>query len=191
MKDSQRKILLDISRRAIELYLEIGKKLSPYHEDFDDVDLWERRGTFVTLTIGRELRGCIGSIIPTKPLILDIVDNSINAAFRDPRFYPLTKDEFKAIDIEISILTIPMRLEFSDVQDLYNKIRPGIDGVILRRGIYQATFLPQVWEDLPSKDEFFGNLCYKAGLPYNCIGLKGMEINTYQVEAFSEKDFRK
>jgi len=191
MKDSQRKILLDISRRAIELYLGIGKKLSPDHEDFDDVDLWERRGTFVTLTIGRELRGCIGSIIPTKPLTLDIVDNSINAAFRDPRFYPLTKDEFKAIDIEISILTIPMRLEFSDVQDLYNKIRPGIDGVILRRGIYQATFLPQVWEDLPSKDEFFGNLCYKAGLPYNCIGLKGMEINTYQVEAFSEKDFRK
>jgi AmmeMemoRadiSam system protein A len=191
MKDSQRKILLDISRRAIELYLEIDKKLSPYHEDFDDVDLWERRGTFVTLTIGRQLRGCIGSIIPTKPLILDIVDNSINAAFRDPRFYPLTKDEFKAIDIEISILTIPMRLEFSDVQDLYNKIRPGIDGVILRRGIYQATFLPQVWEDLPSKDEFFGNLCYKAGLPYNCIELKGMEINTYQVEAFSEKDFRK
>jgi len=82
-------------------------------------------------------------------------------------------------------------LEFSDVQDLYNKIRPGIDGVILRRGIYQATFLPQVWEDLSSKDEFFGNLCYKAGLPYNCIELNGMEINTYQVEAFSEKDFRK
>jgi AmmeMemoRadiSam system protein A len=190
MKELDRKILLDVSRRAIELYLETGKKLVPSREDFNNADFWERRGTFITLTIGKELRGCIGSILPTKPLILDIVDNSINAAFRDPRFYPLSKDEFKTIDIEISILTIPMRLEFRDVQDLYNKIKPGIDGVILRKGIYQATFLPQVWEDLPSKDEFFGNLCYKAGLPYDCITLKGIEIDVYQVEAFSEKNFK-
>jgi len=191
MKELQRRILLDIARKTIELYLETGKKLSLPPEEFNDEEFWEKRGTFVTLTIGGELRGCIGSIIPVRPLLQDIVDNSINAAFRDPRFHPLTKKEFKDINIEISILSIPMRLDFKDVEDLYGKIRPGIDGIILKKSIYQATFLPQVWNDLPSKDEFFGNLCYKAGLPYDCLKLEGIGVEVYQVEAFSEKELER
>jgi AmmeMemoRadiSam system protein A len=190
MIKSQKKSLLGIARRSIELYLETGKKLAPSSDDFCDEIFWERRGTFVTLTIGKALRGCIGSIIPIKPLIMDIVDNSINAAFRDPRFYPLTKQEFKSIEIEISILTIPERLEFNNLWDLYDKIRPGIDGVILRKSIYQATFLPQVWQELSSKEQFFGQLCNKAGLPFDCMHMKGIEVEVYQVEAFSEREIK-
>jgi AmmeMemoRadiSam system protein A len=189
MKKEQKKLLLSIARSSIRNYLE-NRQIHYYSEsELKDPDLFEKRATFVTLTIGDELRGCIGSLTPTRPLFHDVIENSINAAFRDPRFYPLSLEEFDKINIEISVLTIPKRLEFEDTEDLLKKIRPGIDGVIIKKGFYEATFLPQVWSDLPDKKSFFEQLCLKAGLGRNCYSTNKIKVETYQVEALSEKEF--
>ena len=98
----------------------------------------------------------------------------------------MTKEEWKNVKIEISILTEPELLSYTDAKDLLNKLRPGIDGVILKKGHYQATFLPQVWEQLPDKRMFLNHLCMKAGMNEN-EWLKGdLQVYIYQVQAFEE-----
>ncbi len=191
MNNEHRKILLKIARKAIIDYLEFKKKFYPTPDEVKEKELWLEKGSFVTLTIEKGLRGCIGSIMPVRPLTIDIYDNAINAAFRDPRFYPLSRDELKLIDIEISVLTVPQKVTFKDYTDLLEKIRAEIDGVIIRRGYYQATFLPQVWNELPEKVEFFEHLCLKAGLSRNCYKENALEVETYQVESFKESEFNK
>jgi len=146
----------------------------------------QKRGTFVTLTLNGNLRGCIGHIIPQESLIEGIRVNAINAAFKDPRFRPLSKDEWKRVKIEISILTDPKPLDYADANDLLQKLRPGVDGVIIKKGYRQATFLPQVWDQLPRKEEFLTHLCYKAGLDGDQWKRGGLEVSTYQVQAFEE-----
>lgn len=190
MNNIQRKTLLKVARLSIKTYLETKENPLIKRENYPDPNLWEERGSFVTLTIREKLRGCIGTIIPVNPLIIDVSKNAINAAFRDPRFYPLTLEELPLIEIEVSILTIPKMLEFTDANGLLRKIRPGIDGVIIRNGPFQATFLPQVWKELPDKKNFFANLCLKAGMSSDCFLDSTLEVYTYQVEAFSEKDFK-
>ena len=148
----------------------------------------ERLGTFVTVTIEDNLRGCIGHIVPRESLIEGIKENAINAAFKDPRFHPLTKEEFDRIDIEISILTSPQKLSYTDAEDLLKKLRPGIDGVIIKKGFYEATFLPQVWEQLTEKEEFLSHLCLKAGLSPDSWKKEELHVSTYQVQAFEEKE---
>ena len=113
--------------------------------------------------------------------------NAINAAFRDPRFSPLKLSELGEIDIEVSVLTEPAVLEYTDSQDLMERLRPGIDGVIIRQGFATATFLPQVWEQLPDKEEFLCQLCLKAGLSAHAWRKAGVEVLTYQVQYFGEK----
>ena len=140
----------------------------------------------MTLTIDGGLRGCIGHIVPRESLIEGIRVNAINAAFRDPRFRPLSRKEWERIKIEISILTEPRPLEYADAEDLLQKIRPGIDGLIIKKGHHQATFLPQVWEQLPDKKEFLTHLCLKAGLIGNEWKKEKLEVQTYQVQAFEE-----
>ncbi len=190
MEERLQKILLTVARDAIRYYLRNRKKITISRSDFSMPELWKDRATFVTLTINGQLRGCIGSIIPIQPLIVDISDNAVNAAFRDPRFYPLTERELPFINIEVSILTVPEALEFSSPKEMLGKIRQGIDGVIIKKGFYQATFLPQVWKELPDKRAFFTHLCLKAGLSSNCFRMEGLKVFTYQVEAFSEEDFK-
>ena len=146
----------------------------------------EKRGTFVTLTIDGGLRGCIGHITPQESLLEGIKVNAINAAFRDPRFRPLSKKEWERVKIEISILTAPKALTYSNTEDLLDKLRPGIDGVIIKKGFHQATFLPQVWEQLPNKKEFLTHLCMKAGLEKDAWKQEKLEVSTYQVQAFEE-----
>ncbi len=189
MNTEQKKILLKVARLSIKNYLESSKLLIIKRENYPDPQLWEERGTFVTLTIYDNLRGCIGTIIPVRPLIIDVAENAVNAAFRDPRFYPLTQKEFPLIEIEVSILTVPKPLEFKNIRELFEKIRPGIDGVIIRNGPFQATFLPQVWKEIPDKETFFRDLCLKAGMSGDCFTNPSLEVYTYQVEAFSEKEF--
>ncbi|MBU0989478.1 MAG: AmmeMemoRadiSam system protein A, partial [Proteobacteria bacterium] len=156
----------------------------------DGVDLppifKERRGTFVTLTIGGNLRGCIGHIIPHESLIEGIRINAVNAAFKDPRFRPLSKKEWDRVKIEISILTDPKPLSYANADDLLRKLRPGIDGVIIKKGYHQSTFLPQVWEQLPQIEAFLNHLCLKAGLDGDEWKKGGLEVSTYQVQAFEE-----
>jgi AmmeMemoRadiSam system protein A len=123
------------------------------------------RGCFVTLTIRGRLRGCIGTIEPIMPLIDGIVQNARKAAFDDPRFAPVTEDEMKQVDIEVSVLTPPRRLDFTDPEDLKKQLVPGKHGVIIHREGRSAVFLPQVWKQLPKTEQFLENLCLKCSLP--------------------------
>ncbi|MCP4373762.1 MAG: AmmeMemoRadiSam system protein A [Deltaproteobacteria bacterium] len=144
----------------------------------------ERCGTFVTLKIDGRLRGCIGSLTSNESIRIGITRNALNAAFGDPRFPPLTASEFKNVDIEISILTQPKPIEYTDYSDLVAKLRVNTDGVILRKGRALATFLPQVWKQLPQPDVFLSHLCAKAGLSSDSWKNTKLEILTYQVQYF-------
>ncbi len=148
--------------------------------------LGEIGAVFVTLNKRGRLRGCIGSITAHRDLIDDVIVNAKAAAFSDPRFSPLTIEELEELEIEISLLTSPQPLPYRDSDDLRAKIRPGVDGVILRLGGYQATYLPSVWEQLPDFDQFFGTLCQKAGLPFGCLA-EHPEILIYQAEKITEE----
>jgi len=148
--------------------------------------LQEQGAAFVTLTInGGQLRGCIGSIIAHQKLYEDIIHNAKNAAIGDPRFPSLTQKEFEDITVEVSILSEPKPLAYNSIEDLKSKIRVGIDGVVLKHGTHQATFLPQVWEQLPSFEPFFAHLCQKAGMEADCLS-RMPDIFTYQVEEYKE-----
>jgi len=180
-------ILLEIARKTIADRLGLSYKPST---DLDaasrDTAFESRRGTFVTLKINDQLRGCIGNLLPDKPLISAVQDNAVNAAFQDPRFAPLSKQEFEKIQIEVSLLTEPKPLNYKDGRDLLDKLRPHVDGVILRKGPYSSTFLPQVWEQLPDKKTFLEQLCMKAGLPADAWQKGDIEVLTYQVRYFEE-----
>ena len=185
LSEAQGEALLSEARRTISSRL--SGKDDPAGENKDLPAIFnEKRGTFVTLTIHGGLRGCIGHIIPQESLIEGIRENALNAAFRDPRFRPLTQDEWKDVHIEISILTEPETLSYTDAKDLLSKLRPGIDGVIIKKGFHQSTFLPQVWEQLPDKREFLNHLCLKAGLDGDAWKRGDLEVSTYQVQAFEE-----
>jgi len=144
-----------------------------------------KQATFVTLTLHGQLRGCIGSLIAHRQLLDDLISNAQSAAFHDPRFAPLTPSEFTAIKIEISLLSEPKLVSYADKAELQLLIRTGEDGVILRLGNYQATFLPQVWEELNDFDTFFAHLGMKAGLGSDPLAYHP-EVYTYQVEKIKE-----
>jgi AmmeMemoRadiSam system protein A len=179
------KYLLSVARETIEGRLLQRKPANPSNRVESPI-CSERRGTFVTLTAGGALRGCIGHIIAQESMVEGVRINAINAAFRDPRFKPVITKEWENVKIEVSILTDPAPLDYSDAQDLCGKLRPGVDGVILKKGFYQATFLPQVWEQLPDVEEFLMHLCLKAGLDGGAWKREKLEVLTYQVQAFHE-----
>ena len=143
-------------------------------------------GTFVTLTIDGKLRGCIGNLTSNESLVSGVRRNAINAAFQDPRFSPLSLSELDRVSIEVSILSEPRPLYYREKADLLKKIRPNIDGVILRKDIASATFLPQVWEQLPQPQDFLTQLCLKAGLAADSWQESNLEVSTYQVQHFEE-----
>jgi AmmeMemoRadiSam system protein A len=179
--------LLSVARETIEKRL-FNHSTQGKEEPVQSSKFSKKRGTFVTLTLNKNLRGCIGHIVPQETLLEGIQVNAINAAFRDPRFPPLSKKEWENIKIEISVLTDPKPLSYSDADDLLNKLRPGVDGVIIKKGYYQSTFLPQVWEQLPDKKEFLMHLCLKAGLAGDAWKNEKLEVSTYQVQAFEEEE---
>jgi AmmeMemoRadiSam system protein A len=183
--EEEGKYLLEAARKSVE-----NKLFNRKNAKESDVDLpakfHERRGTFVTLTIHGNLRGCIGHIVPQESLIEGIRVNAINAAFRDPRFRPMRRKEWDTVKIEVSILTEPKPLSYADANDLLSKLRSGTDGLIIKKGYCQATFLPQVWEQLPKKQEFLSHLCLKAGLDGDAWKEGDLEVSTYQVQAFEE-----
>lgn len=144
------------------------------------------QATFVTLKKHGALRGCIGSLVPTGTLVESVKQNAVKAAFHDSRFQPLTKDEFDDIHIDISVLTRPEPLEYIDGGDLINRLRPEIDGVTIRLGMAGATFLPQVWKQLPDPEQFLGHLCRKAGLSQTAWKEQHLEVEVYQVQCFEE-----
>lgn len=143
--------------------------------------------SFVTLTIGGELRGCIGTLSAHRPLGEDVAAHGAAAAFEDPRFAPLTAAEYPRVRVEVSVLGEPRELPVTDEADALRKLRPGRDGVILTRGRLRATFLPQVWEELPDPREFLRHLKQKAGLPADLWDDK-IRLQVYPVVKYSEPE---
>ena len=142
---------------------------------------------FVTLNKEKNLRGCIGSIIAHRTLLDDIIHNAKSAAFSDPRFNPLEPGELdESLTLEVSVLSEPQRVEYGDYEDLKRKIVPQKDGLILKYGQYQGTFLPQVWEQLPTSEQFLEHLSYKAGANPSIYALHP-EIYRYRVEHIEDR----
>jgi AmmeMemoRadiSam system protein B/AmmeMemoRadiSam system protein A len=187
--EAQGQVLVNLARKTIGDKLGLATAepasqdlLSALKQDCFQV----QRGTFVTLKIKGQLRGCIGSLTAMETVAESVRRNALNAAFQDPRFPPLSQDELDLTSIEVSILTEARPLRFQDGQDLIKKLRPHVDGVIIRQGFARATFLPQVWEQLPKPEEFLAHLCMKAGLPSRAWEDSDLEVLTYQVQYFEE-----
>jgi len=179
-----------LARQAIEAAFEQTDTEPPLPPELDAPELREERGTFVTLTKHGMLRGCIGNIMPRGSIVESVKRNALYAAFRDFRFPPLTRDELDEIHIEVSILTLPEKLEYSGAEDLLAKLRPGVHGVIIEKDGASATFLPQVWEQLPDPAEFLSRLCMKAGLSANEWKNGTLKVQTYEVQYFDEPEPR-
>ncbi len=148
--------------------------------------LREPGASFVTLTEDGALRGCIGALQAYQPLALDVREHAVAAALQDPRFPPVQADELPHLMIEISRLTPPRRLDYTSPAELPARLRPGVDGVILQDGWRRATFLPQVWEQLPQPEAFLNHLCLKMGAPADLWRQKKLDVQIYEVEEFHE-----
>jgi uncharacterized protein len=184
LTDAQQRTLLEVACRAIDGGLRTGRLVSIRARDFEPA-LHVPRATFVTLERGGALRGCIGTLTATRPLVEDVAHAAYAAAFNDPRFPPLLQSETHDLELHISILSPPQPLTFVDEDDLLRQMRPGIDGLILEDDGRRGTFLPSVWESLPDPRSFWQHLKLKAGLPvdhwsptlrvsrYTCRSLQG------------------
>ena len=189
LSEVQGQLLVSLARHT--LMERLGKQIPQAEIDslntaLKDSSFKSLCGTFVTLKINERLRGCIGNLTSDTPLASGVRRNAINAAFHDPRFEPLSTSELERVEIEISILSEPRPLQYRDSEDLINKLRPQIDGVIIRKDQASATFLPQVWEQLPRPQDFLAHLCMKAGLAADSWQNPELEISTYQVQYFEE-----
>ncbi len=185
----ERKWLLDLARRTLACAATNPASPGPEANARDlSPKLSETKGCFVTLTEKGVLRGCIGHILPQEALCQAVADNARNAATRDPRFQPVRPDELNQIKIEISVLTEPRPLNFHSPEDLLDKLEPGEDGVVLQIGPRVATFLPQVWEQLPDKVEFLDHLAQKAGCAPGDWRGSHVSVSIYNVEAFQESE---
>lgn len=172
------RVLLPLARAAIAAEFDLSRP------EPSAAWLGELGASFVTLTIDGQLRGCIGSLLAYQPLGIDVQQNARRAAFQDRRFPPLTQGEFSQTTIEVSVLTAPERIEFTGLADAQRQLQPGIDGVTLQRDGHRATFLPQVWKQLPKPAAFLRALCEKAGL----AGWEdGVALERYRVQAWKEE----
>lgn len=172
--------LLAIARQGIESSL--GISCSPPEIP---AEAHAPGAAFVTLTRATQLRGCIGSLEAWRPLHEDVRHNAIAAAFRDPRFPPMAREEWAEVRIEVSVLGAPVLLLVTDEADLLSQLRPEHDGLILELGPRRATFLPQVWESLPQPAQFLAHLKQKAGLPVNFWSPE-LRFYRYKVDAWKE-----
>lgn len=187
--EEQGQLLVELARRTISGKLDdypgagepgLGSRLK-------EPVFQQNRGVFVTLHKEGQLRGCIGSLLSSVSIVEGIIDNAMNAAFNDHRFPPVTKEEFALIDLEVSILTEPEALEYIGADELLSKLHPGSDGVIISKDGEGATFLPQVWKQLPDGASFLSHLCQKAGLASDQWRCGDLLVKTYQVLCFAEK----
>jgi AmmeMemoRadiSam system protein A len=185
LNEEEKGMLLTLARQALEHAVR-GHKLPPLDLKGLNPRLQSEGASFVTLTKSGELRGCIGALEPYQPLAQDVREHAVAAALEDYRFPPVQPAELPDITIEVSRLTQPQPLDYASPEDLLTKLRPGLDGVVLRDGWRRATFLPQVWEKVPDPSEFLGHLCYKMGEQPDLWRRKPLEVLIYQVEEFHE-----
>ena len=188
LTEAQGKALLWLARETIgrQLGMEAQEPGGEIVARLQDTELQEKRGTFVTLKEHGDLRGCIGSLAAIDSIVEGVKRNALHAAFEDSRFNPVGKDELGAIEVEVSILTEPARLAYASAEELLRALQVGRDGVIIRKGMQGATFLPQVWEQLSDPRDFLSHLCRKAGLPADAWRSGTLEVSTYRVQYFEE-----
>ena len=172
--------LLVRARNAIAAQLGQATQAEPAHPALN-----QPGATFVTLTQNGALRGCIGSLQAHRPLDQDVRANALAAAFRDPRFPPLTQAELARTRVEVSLLTAPQPMTFSDEADALRRLRPNIDGIIFSAGQKRSTFLPQVWEQIPDPRTFMAHLKQKAGLPADYWSSE-VQLQRYEVQKWKE-----
>jgi len=172
--------LYEIARKTLEEYF-LGKKFVPDEQTREKYK--EKQACFVTLTIKGELRGCIGSLSARQELWKDVQENALNAAIHDFRFSRLSEKELSQIKIEVSVLSLPKKINAINENDLLMRINPG-RGIILKKGMASSTFLPQVWNEIPDKIKFLEQLSLKAGLNKNAW--KASELWYYTVSIQKE-----
>jgi len=177
-------VLLPLARAAIAR--ELGREQAA-----DDTAPWlgEPGACFVTLTQDEQLRGCIGTLAAHRPLLADVRANAVAAAFRDPRFAPLSARELERTEVEVSLLSPMQALDFGSEAEALAQLRPGFDGVVFEFGARRSTFLPQVWEQLPAVDDFMAQLKRKAGLPTH-FWHADVRLQRYTVSKWKERELR-
>lgn len=185
LTETEKQLLLRLARDSMESAVR-GHTPPALAESLLTPLLLADGASFVTLTIRGELRGCIGALQAYQPLHQDVREHAIAAALQDYRFPPVRPGELQSIHIEVSRLTAPEALAYRNAEDLLGKLRPSIDGVILKDGARRATFLPQVWAQIPSRDAFLSHLCAKMGAASNLWREKHLDVQVYQVEEFHE-----
>ena len=183
LTEKLQKEILVLARKTLENKL-AGKKHNP--KDYKLANLLEKRGVFVTLNKAGKLRGCMGNISPDLSIYEGVKKLALTSALNDPRFAAVSEKELSAIKIEISLLTVPKEIKGKSTEEKIKKVKPAIDGVIIKSGFRSATFLPQVWEQLPTIEDFFSHLCEKAGLAKDHWKTSELEIQSYQAEHFEE-----
>jgi AmmeMemoRadiSam system protein B/AmmeMemoRadiSam system protein A len=177
--------LLGLARASVAAALQAG----PETAIPDAPWLRERRATFVTLLQDAKLRGCIGSLQPTRALGDDVVANAAAAALADRRFSPLGRDDLARVEMEVSLLSAPTAVLFADERELLGTLRPGVDGVILASGDRRGTYLPQVWEQIAEPRQFLASLMQKAGIPAD-TRLTRCQVWRYQVRKWKESELK-
>lgn len=180
---ADRRVLLGLAANSIRHGIDHGRAKPVDPADYSG-RLREKRATFVTLKISTQLRGCIGSLAASRTLVEDVAHNAYAAAFADKRFSPMAAGEIPGLEISISVLSVPRPVTFRSEADLIAVIRPGVDGLVLEEGERRGTFLPVVWESLPSPREFLRHLKQKAGLPADYWS-DSLRVERYTTESFS------
>ena len=178
--------LLSLARASIDYGFD-NKSPLPVRLDELPAILAEPAATFTTLRLEGALRGCCGRLEAAEPLATDVAHSAFTAAFRDPRFEPLRRDEFAAIALEVSVLTPMEPMQVADEADLLEQLEPGVDGLVIAEGWRRATFLPKVWENLPEPQQFLGQLKLKSGLPQDYWSSR-LEFRRYRTATYVEAD---
>jgi AmmeMemoRadiSam system protein A len=189
LSNPEREQLLKLARESVTATVRVLPLPTPDWSNLP-ANLREFGASFVTLTIEGRLRGCIGTLQAIIPLAEDVVLRASAAAKDDPRFPPVTEAELADLSIEISVLSSPKPLEFSDPLQLLTLLQPGRDGVILEHGRQRATFLPQVWDRVPDPRQFLEMLCRKAALPVDAWCRFPVKVSTYTVDSFHQESGR-
>jgi len=186
LTSEQGKLLLEIARAAISNVL--GQAVAQPEPAGQSADMLQAPGaSFVTLNQQGQLRGCIGSLEARRPLLDDVKANAVAAARHDPRFAPLSLSELDTTDVEVSVLSPMQPLHFDSEEHALAQLRPGVDGVVFEYGRCRSTFLPQVWEQLPSPRQFMAHLKQKAGLAPD-FWAPGVRLQHYTVRKFKESE---
>ena len=186
LDNTHRLELLALARQSIEQGLAEQGWVAAPKMDLPP-PLAEPRGSFVTLRIDRQLRGCCGSITATRPVGEDVWHNAWASAFADPRFSPLEVEEWPDVHIHISVLSPLQNMTVADEDDLLSQLRPNVDGLVLERDRDRATFLPDVWEQIPDPVDFVRHLKQKAGWPGNSWS-PYIKVQRYTTESFGESE---